>query len=61
MTPEEFIQLVKRMRKAQKDFFSTHSKESLRISKRLETEVDNYLLYVPEDDKPQPPTQQKLL
>ena len=39
----EFETLVRRMRKAQRDFFRTRSRESLAESKRLEKEVDKWL------------------
>lgn len=35
-----FMQLVKDMREAQKEYFSTRSKESLQRSKALERRVD---------------------
>lgn len=37
---EEFIDLVKRMRQAQKDYKSWGFPETLKISRELETEVD---------------------
>lgn len=39
----EFIALVAEMRKMQIEFFTTHSSEALRKSKKLEKEVDNYI------------------
>ncbi len=38
-----FLDLVARMRKAQKDFFSSHSKSALNLSKTLERQVDEQL------------------
>lgn len=41
MTEPEFYILVERMRKSQKDYFSTRDKKSLEYSKQLERQVDN--------------------
>lgn len=43
MTTGEFANLVEKMRDAQKAFFRTHSKDSLRLSKDLEKQVDKIL------------------
>lgn len=39
----EFVKLVYEMRKAQKEYFRTRSKEVLQQSKQLERRVDEYL------------------
>ena len=43
MTSAEFNSLVREMRKAQKEYFRTRSKESLMKSKTLEKQVDDAL------------------
>lgn len=43
MSEPEFIKLVARMRRAQKDFFKSKSYPMLQESKKLEQEVDQYL------------------
>ena len=40
MTHTEFVQLVKDMRQAQKDYFRTRTNASLVASKDLESQVD---------------------
>jgi hypothetical protein len=40
---KEFIELVRQMRAAQKEYFKTRSKDVLNRSKELERKVDNYL------------------
>ena len=40
---KEFIELVREMRNAQKEYFKTRSKDVLNRSKELERKVDNYL------------------
>lgn len=40
MIPEAFFRHVERLRAAQKEYFRTRSSETLRISKRLERELD---------------------
>ena len=40
---DDFEKLVREMRKAQKEFFRTRSREALGKSKELEREVDKYL------------------
>lgn len=40
---KEFIELVREMRAAQKEYFKTRSKDVLNHSKELERKVDNYL------------------
>ena len=40
---DEFVKLVYEMRKAQKEYFRTRSKEVLQQSKQLEKRVDEYL------------------
>jgi hypothetical protein len=42
-TMKEFIELVREMRNAQKEYFKTRSKDALNRSKELERKVDNYL------------------
>ena len=42
-TMKEFIELVREMRNAQKEYFKTRSKDVLNRSKELERKVDNYL------------------
>lgn len=41
MNAKDFFDLVKEMRKNQKDYFKTRSTESLRKSKELEKQVDD--------------------
>ena len=48
MTDQTFRQLVTQMRKAQKSYFSTRSRQALELSKKLEREVDNALINTPE-------------
>lgn len=61
MTHDEFNELVMQMRKAQKEFFATRSKETLRICKNLERIVDEYIKYnVPEIIKSNTPEQKEL-
>lgn len=50
MKEDDFYELVKRMRKAQKDYFRTRESAPLEDSKRLEREVDKAILEH-EDDK----------
>lgn len=40
---EKILELVKEMRKAQKEYFASRSYEALRKSKALETQVDKEL------------------
>lgn len=40
---KKILELVKEMRKAQKEYFASHSYEALRKSKALETQVDKEL------------------
>lgn len=39
-SPDEFLDMVEKMRNGQKQYFKTRSKEDLIESKRLEKEVD---------------------
>lgn len=48
MTPQQFIDLVCRMRTAQKAYFRTRSYSDLDESKKLEREVDNALREISE-------------
>lgn len=43
MTTGEFADIVKKMREAQKNYFKARDKDSLDISKRLESQVDKIL------------------
>lgn len=43
MTTGEFADIVQKMREAQKNYFKTCDKDSLDISKRLESQVDKIL------------------
>lgn len=43
MTTGEFADIVQKMREAQKNCFKTRDKDSLDISKRLESQVDKIL------------------
>lgn len=43
MTTGEFADIVQKMREAQKNYFKTRDKDSLDISKRLESQVDKIL------------------
>ena len=43
MTTGELADLVEKMREAQKNYFKTRDKDSLDISKRLESQVDKIL------------------
>jgi len=45
-----FIDLVRAMRAAQKDFFKTKSLVALQLSKRLERQVDQYLDHLKTND-----------
>jgi hypothetical protein len=45
-----FIDLVRAMRAAQKDFFKTKSLVALQLSKRLERQVDQYLDHLNTND-----------
>lgn len=49
MKEDDFYELVKRMRKAQKDYFRTRESVPLEDSKRLEREVDKAILEHEED------------
>lgn len=40
MKPREFFDLVCKMRAAQKEYFKTHRKSALSLSKHLESQVD---------------------
>ena len=40
----QFFNLVKAMREAQKEYFTSHSLEALRRSKQLERRVDEYIM-----------------
>lgn len=60
MTHAEFTDTVRLMRKAQKEYFATRSKEILRVAKRLELLVDSQLRNI-EPDKPGPDPKQKEL
>lgn len=46
-----FMQLVKDMREAQKEYFSTRSKESLQRSKALERRVDEEIAAAERQDQ----------
>ena len=50
MTQNEFIDLVCKMRAAQKAYFRTRSYEDLDRSKKLEREIDQALRNFSEDD-----------
>ena len=43
MTPPEFVQLVRDMRQAQKEYFRYRTQDALRRSKELEQKVDDWL------------------
>lgn len=45
-----FVDLVRAMRAAQKDFFKTKSLGALQLSKRLERQVDQYLDHLKTND-----------
>lgn len=45
MKAQQFVDLVARMRAAQKAWFRNHNPQDLEESKRLEREVDNALRY----------------
>ena len=53
MTVGEFINIVKEMRKAQKEYFKTRSQASLTKSKELEKTVDKLLAERENRNKPQ--------
>ena len=40
MTPKAFFDLVSRLREAQKEYFKTRSSAALKVSKKLEKELD---------------------
>ena len=46
MNARRFFDLTASMRKAQKEFFSTHSKDALVLSKELERQVDDEITRV---------------
>lgn len=46
MNARRFFYLTASMRKAQKEFFSTHSKDALILSKELERQVDDEITRV---------------
>lgn len=46
-----FIEKVRKMREAQKDYFKTRNVEALQLSKMLEREVDNMLNYKGDNSK----------
>lgn len=46
MTAREFFNLVREMREAQRSYFLTRSKDQLRKSKELESEVDREIARV---------------
>ena len=50
-----FMQLVKDMREAQKEYFSTRSKESLQRSKALERRVDEEIAAAERQDQTNDP------
>lgn len=50
MKPQEFIELVAKMRSAQKAYFRTRNYADLDLSKQLERQVDNALRQQAEDD-----------
>lgn len=50
MSPQQFIDLVCRMRSAQKQYFRTRTLADLDESKKLEREVDNALRNFSEND-----------
>lgn len=41
--PKEFLDLVSRMRGAQKQYFKTRDRDVLQLSKQLERQVDQYI------------------
>lgn len=45
---KEFEELVKKMRKAQKDYFRFRTSSELRLAKKLEAQVDDYLKQIDE-------------
>lgn len=53
MTVGDFINIVKEMRKAQKEYFKTRSQASLTKSKELEKTVDKLLAERENRNKPQ--------
>ena len=53
MTVGDFINIVKEMRKAQKEYFRTRSQASLTKSKELEKTVDKLLAERENRNKPQ--------
>lgn len=59
MTPREFYDTVRAMRKAQKKFFRSHSSFDLTEAKRLEKIIDDEIARVDDiqNNKPAGPTQ----
>lgn len=64
MNARQFFELVVQMRDAQKSYYRTRSRETLSLSKALESRVDAEIrrveLIVGRTEPPQPPTQQQL-
>lgn len=45
MATDKFVDLVRRMRTAQKEYFKTRDHETLKVAKTLERRVDDWLKY----------------
>jgi len=53
MTITDFLQLIAKMRTAQKDYFQFRSKRDLQLSMRLEKEVDEAIKTINKQDTPE--------
>lgn len=56
---KNFVELVFKMRQAQKEFFNTHHYKTLQLSKKLESRVDEELLHLRQLNSPTPSEQLK--
>lgn len=52
-----FVELVFKMRQAQREFFATHHYKTLQLSKKLEARVDEELLHLRQINSPTPSEQ----
>lgn len=52
-----FVELVFKMRQAQREFFATHHYKTLQLSKKLEARVDEELLHLRQINYPTPSEQ----
>ena len=52
-----FVELVFKMRQAQREFFATHHYKTLQLSKKLEARVDEELVHIRQLNCPTPSEQ----